>query len=116
MMSDADEPGLSLVRGVTPIRARKIITERVSGMSDGRLYQLKLIARKYIKPDEIESTDEEAQGEGMAVGYPTDDLNDGFYKANSTCDERTVFFEIAGGAVVRTFPNERRTLQELKRA
>ena len=115
-MSEADEPGISLVRGVTRIRAQKIITERVSGVSDGRLFKLRLIARKYLQADGIESTDEQAQGEGVVIGYLTDDLDDGFYKANSTCDERTVYLQVVDGAVGRILPDEQRTLREMKRA
>lgn len=115
-MSETDEPGLYLVGSVRRSRSPQIVTQSVSGISDGRLYRLKLIARKYSEKERIESTDEAAQGEGVTIRYPTEDLQDGFYEAHSTCDERTVFIEVAAGRVKRTLRDARQTLSEMKRA
>ncbi len=107
--------GLSLARTIEYIDAPHVITEAVSGLSDGRLFRLRLIGRSRLARDEIEAADAQPQGEGQLLRYPIEDLEDGYYEAHSTCDERTVYFQILNAETGRMFDDERHVLRVMKR-
>lgn len=107
--------GLSLLRTIEYIDAAHVITEAVSGVSDGRLFRLRLIGRSRLSRDEIEAADAQPQGEGQLLRYPIEDLEDGYYEAHSTCDERTVYFQILNAEAGRMFDDERHVLRVMKR-
>jgi hypothetical protein len=62
--------GLSLVRTISHIDAPYIVTEAVSGLSDGRLFRLRLVGRSRLERDEVESPDVQPQGEGVMILLP----------------------------------------------
>lgn len=107
--------GLSLLRTIEYIDAAHVITEAVAGLSDGRLFRLRLVGQRRLERDEVEAADVQPQGEGQLLRYPIEDLEDGYYEAHSTCDERTVYFQIRNAEAGRLFDDDKHVLRAMKR-
>ncbi|MGK2966318.1 MAG: hypothetical protein ACSLFM_12050 [Tepidiformaceae bacterium] len=107
--------GLFLAKNVTRTDAPRIVTEAIVGVSDGRLSRLNLIRNTRLERARVEETEVIAQGEGRWLGYELADLEDGYYAAQSTNNERTTYFEVLNGEVGWFGHDEKATIRRMKR-
>lgn len=108
--------GLSLVKHVNRIDQARVITETAPGVSDGRLSRLHLIRNMRVERERVEETDMVPQGDGHWLGFDLAGLEDGYYAAESTNDERVTFFEVRGGGVGWIGHDEKQTIRRMRHA
>jgi hypothetical protein len=106
--------GLSLVKHVNRIDQPKVITEAVPGVSDGRLSRLHLIRNARLEFRRVEESDMVAQGDGRWLGYELADLDDGYYAAESTNDERVTYFEVDRGEIGWIGHDEKQVIRRMR--
>lgn len=107
--------GLFLAKNVNRTDAARVVTEAIIGVSDGRVSRLNLIRNARLERERVEETEVIAQPDSRWLGYDLADLEDGYYAAESTNNERVTYFEVVGGAVGWFGHDEKTTLRRMRR-